>query len=440
VIACAEDLSQHIALPRGCEEGLARLLDELGIALESEDRRSTGEPLDYDFQGTLTQFQELAAKALLRHDIGVCVAPPGLGKTVLGTYLVARRGTNTLILVHRQPLLDQWRAQLSLFLGLEPGAIGQFGAGKHKANGKLDVAMIQSLVRKGQVTDCVAAYGQVIVDECHHVPAVSFERVLSEVKARYVVGLTATPERRDGHDPIIEMQLGPIRFAADAKREAGRREFDHRLIVRETCFELPPEAADSAIQALYAALADDQYRNQMIAEDVAQALQQGRSPLVLTERRDHLERLAAQLRDVARHLVVLHGGGGVRERRAIRDQLAAIPEGESRLLLATGRYAGEGFDDARLDTLFLAMPVSWKGTLVQYTGRLHRRHAGKRNVFIFDYVDRRVPVLARMFEKRLRGYRAIGYDMDEAPRACTAGRKRRSDGEDNPTRIYPKAQ
>lgn len=415
VIACAEDLVQHVALPRGCLGDLEELLRAHGVALNAEDQRQEGESLGADFVGELTAVQQEAAEALLRHDIGVFVAPPGVGKTVLGTYLAAKRGRSTLVLVHRQPLLDQWVAQLSMFLGIEEKEIGQIGSGKRKPNGRLDVAMIQSLVRQGRVDDLVETYGQVIVDECHHVPAVSFERVLSEVKARYVLGLTATPHRRDGHHPILEMQLGPVRFAVDPKGQAARRPFDHRLIVRETAFRLDGSRAEAGIQGIYAALAEDEVRNRLILDDILHALEEGRSPILLTERRDHLEYFAEQLRGFVRHLFVLQGGMTAKERREIGARLAAVPDREERLVLATGRYVGEGFDDRRLDTLVLAMPVSWKGTLVQYTGRLHRLHPRKSEVRIFDYVDREVPVLVRMFERRLRTYRAIGYVRGEAP-------------------------
>jgi len=415
VINCAQDLPQHVALPRGCRSELEGLLRGHGVGLDVEDQRAGGTTLDLRFQGTLTAVQEQAARALVAHDTGVFVAPPGVGKTVIGTYLVATRACSTLILVHRRPLLDQWLAQLAVFLGIEPKEIGQIGAGKRAPTGRLDVAMIQSLVRKDSVADLVADYGQVIVDECHHLPAVSFERVLSEVKARYVIGLTATPQRRDGHHPITHMQLGPVRFSVDAKTQAGRRPFEHRLLVRETAFRMSSSEETPGIQAIYAALARDGDRNELILNDVIRALEDGRSPILLTERKDHLEYFAARLERVARHLVVLQGGLGAKAHRAVQAQLAAIPSTEERLVLATGRYIGEGFDDARLDTLFLAMPVSWKGTLVQYTGRLHRLHPGKTEVRIFDYVDREVPMLLRMFEKRLRGYRAIGYARGEAP-------------------------
>jgi superfamily II DNA or RNA helicase len=254
--------------------------------------------------------------------------------------------------------------------------------------------MIQSLVHEGNVNDIVATYGHVIVDECHHIPAVSFERVLSEIKARYVVGLTATPHRRDGHHPILEMQFGPMRFSVDPKQHAAQRPFHHRLVERETPFRLNRAAAEMGIQEIYQALAVSEERNRLIIDDVVQALQDGCSPILLTERREHLEYFAAKLGSIAPNMIVLRGGMTPRERRELSTKLAGIPDHESRLVIATA--------------------ISWKGTLVQYTGRLHRLHSRKTEVRIFDYVDREVPVLVRMFEKRLRTYRSLGYAPGEA--------------------------
>jgi superfamily II DNA or RNA helicase len=415
VITCAEDLAHYISLPRGCVFETKQLLEEHGVALTTDDQRHAGAPLELKFNGELTAIQKEASRALLEHDTGVFVGPPGIGKTVLGTYLIAQRACSTLILVHRRPLLEQWVVQLAMFLDIDEKQIGRIGGGQRKPNGHLDVAMIQSLVRKGKVDDLVAGYGHVIVDECHHLPAASFERVLSEVKARYLIGLTATPQRRDGHDAITEMQLGPICFRVDAKTQAAWRPFNRTLIVRETDFQMLNDKPNIGIQEIYRALANDEDRNRKIVNDVISAIHEGRSPILLTERKDHLEYFAGQLCGFVRHLVVLQGGMTAKERHRSADQLASISDTAERLVLATGRYIGEGFDDGRLDTLFLAMPVSWKGTLIQYSGRLHRLHPAKTEVRIYDYVDREVPMLLRMFGKRLTTYRAIGYARGEAP-------------------------
>lgn len=412
VISCAEDLPLYVGIPRGCATQLEALLAEYESRIELEDRRVVGVPTTHRFRGELTAVQQQAVSALVAHDIGVFVAPPGSGKTVVGTFLVAQRECSALILVNRRPLLDQWIAQLALFLGIDPREVGQIGAGKSKPNGRLDVATIQALGRQGAIDAIVAEYGQVIVDECHHVPAVSFERVLSEVKARYVVGLTSTPERRDGHQPITEMQLGPVRFSVGPMSETGGAPFARRLIVRDTEFR-DLEDEKPSIQRLYARLAVDETRNQLILQDVFAALKEGRSPILLTERVDHLRYFASRLDSARAKIIVLRGGMGAKDRRRALDQLDVTSADERRIVLATGRYIGEGFDDARLDTLFLALPVSRKGTLIQYAGRLHRLHPGKAEVRIFDYVDGRVPMLRRMFEKRLRGYRAIGYARDD---------------------------
>ncbi len=413
VIGCAEDLDLHISLPRGCLSALESVLRERRVAFDLDDQRHAGEAQEWSFHGELTPLQRKAADALRPHDNGVFVAPPGVGKTVVAAHLIAQRNTSTLVLVHRRPLLDQWVAQLSLFLGIETSAIGRFGSGRKNPNGRLDVAMLQSLVRRGRVDDRVARYGQVIVDECHHVPAVSFERVLSEVKARHVLGLTATPHRRDGQDPILEMQLGPVRYAVDARGGAGERPFEQRLLVRETAFHANGWGEAGGIQRLYGALAADSARNDLILDDVIRAVDEGRSPILLTERTTQLDYFAERLPRAVRHVVVLRGGMTQKTQREVAARIAGIPNTEERVVLATGRYIGEGFDDVRLDTLFLAMPVSWKGTLVQYAGRLQRLHPGKREIRIYDYVDHDVPLLARMFQKRYRAYRALGYGREE---------------------------
>jgi superfamily II DNA or RNA helicase len=437
IVTCAEESERHLSLPRGCLPDLRELAAAHGIRVEVQDERFGGRPLDVRFQGTLAGEQPRAASALLAHDTGVLVAPPGTGKTVLAAHLIAERGVNTLVLVHRKPLVDQWVERLSAFLGLGRGDIGVVGGGKRKPTGRIDVAMIQSLLREGKVQDLVADYGHVIVDECHHVSASSFERVLSEVKARYVLGLTATPRRRDGHHPIVEMQLGPTRMVVDGRGQAATRGFEQKLFVRDTMFTAEWSRSEG-IQALYAKLAADEARNALIIDDTIAALESGRSPLLLTERRDHLEYLARRLRPAARHLVVLHGGMKPKDRREALAQLAEIPATEERAVIATGRYIGEGFDDPRLDTLVLAMPIAWRGTLVQYAGRLQRQHAGKIELRVYDYDDAKAPVLAKMFQKRLRGYRALGYEPTVDERAVRPPRELTIDYEEGAGRLPAK--
>jgi superfamily II DNA or RNA helicase len=283
------------------------------------------------------------------------------------------------------------------------------------SDGLLDIAIIQSTHDKAGVKDFVAEYGQVIVDECHHLFAFTFEQVMKQVKAKYVLGLTATPERKDGHHPIIYMQCGPVRYKLSARSMTAASPFEHEVIPRLTEFCLPPEQTDMTIQELYAALVDDNTRNEMIAGDLLRAVQDGNSPLLLTARTEHLKYFETAFAGKVENVFVLKGDMGKKQRRSIAEAIAAVPEDAPRVILATGSYIGEGFDDARLDTLFLAMPISWKGTLKQYVGRLHRLHDAKRVVRVYDYVDSNVPMLARMYARRLKGYSAIGYRIFNIP-------------------------
>jgi len=414
VICCAEEHPLHIGLPRGCLDEIQDLLGSLGIECILRDERHPGVPLGVTFQGALRPQQAVAAQALAGHDQGVLAATTAFGKTVVAAWLIARRGVSTLVLVHRQQLLEQWVERLASFLGLPARAIGRIGGGRNRPNGTLDVALIQSLVRKGVVDDRVGEYGHLVVDECHHLPASSFEQLVRRARARYVLGLSATVTRKDGHHPIVFMQCGPVRHRVRAREQAAERPFTHNVWVRPTAFR-PPAAGDPdrrvQFHDLYEALIADDRRNRLIVDDVVAAVREGRSPVVLTERTGHLEQLAERLSPIVRHLVVLRGGMGRKQLQDTRARLVAIPESEERVVLATGGYLGEGFDDARLDTLFLTLPVSWRGTIAQYAGRLHRLHDSKREVRIYDYADLNVPMLARMFDRRCKGYEAVGYTI-----------------------------
>jgi len=415
IISCCEEYPKHLALPRGCQEELIQVLGELKIETKLIDERAIGNPIELSFQGTLHPDQQRAADQLIKHDIGVLSASTAFGKTVIGDWLIAQRKVNTLVIVHRRQLMDQWVDSLQLFLGLEKKDIGQIGGGKHKVMGVVDVAMIQSLVNKGIVNDIVANYGHVIVDECHHISAASFEQVIRQAKARFITGLSATVTRQDGHHPIIFMQCGPIRYRVDDRQQAASQSFTHKVIIRRTGFTIPSTSNDSkqpGIQDIYAMLALDSVRNQLIVDDVIEAVHTGRSPVLLTERREHLAFFVDALEGKVKNIIVLSGGMGRKQRITLMSQLNNIPKGEERLIIATGRYLGEGFDDARLDTLFLALPIAWRGTVAQYAGRLHRNYDLKSEVFIYDYVDEQVPVLAGMFRKRKNAYKAIGYKVE----------------------------
>ena len=295
--------------------------------------------------------------------------------------------------------------------------IGIVGGGKKKPTGKIDIATIQSLCKKGIVDDIVGDYGMVIVDECHHLSAVSFELVAKQCKARYFLGLSATLTRKDGHHPIIFMQCGPIRYQVNDLKEAAKRPFTHKVIIRHTNIELDKNE-DITINDIYDLLSNDQNRNMQIVDDVIYAIKAKRSPVVITERKDHLDFFENYFQDKIKNVFVLKGGMRRKQRQEIYYKLQSLPDKEERLILTTGRYLGEGFDDARLDTLFLTLPVSWKGTLAQYAGRLHRLHDNKTEVLIYDYVDSNIAIPARMFKKRCPGYKAIGYEIEypEQPR------------------------
>lgn len=409
VISCGESFPEHIGLPRGCLEEVVDLFGKNGVKPEIQDERNTGQTIDLPFSIELRSDQQDAVKQLLNFDEGILCAPTAFGKTVVAACLIAKRGVNTLVLVHRRQLMDQWRERLGSFLSLARDEIGQFGGGKNKRTGIVDVAVIQSLHRKGAVQDFVADYGHVIVDECHHLSAFTFESVLRQIKAKYVLGLTATPTRKDGHHPIIYMQCGPIRYFLSPKKAAKASPLEHKAITRFTDFAWTGSGNEASIHDIYSALVADAKRNDMIVEDVRRALLDGRSPLLLTSRTEHLGYLEERLRELCQHVFTLKGGMGTKQRKQVAESLLVLAPQEPRLILATGSYLGEGFDDARLDTLFLTMPISWRGTLQQYVGRLHRLHENKKEVLVYDYADVLVPMLDRMYKKRLAGYSALGY-------------------------------
>lgn len=419
IIATHEETEKYVSLPRGLEKQLKDILNNVNII----DQTNPGIKIDVQFNGTLREEQEAAIAPFLTNNLGVLSATTAFGKTVIGAKLIAERKTNTLILVHRTQLLQQWKERLSEFLTInevpleeltptgrkkKKEIIGQIGGGKTNRSGIVDIAVMQSLASEDEVKDFVKEYGMVIVDECHHVSAFSFEKILKSIQAKYVYGLTATPTRQDGQHPIIFMQCGEILHRVNAKKQAEKRSFDHIVIPRFTQFR--PTRSGLNITGNYREIMKDTFRNQIIVSDIMDNIEVGRNPIILTERTEHVYLIEQQLKlHEVNNIFTLIGGRSAKESREILEKLNTIPKDENVVVIATGKYVGEGFDFPRLDTLFLAMPISWKGIVHQYVGRLHRDFAGKTEVRVYDYVDIHVPMLEKMYQKRLKSYATVGY-------------------------------
>lgn len=324
IINCSEDFAQYLAVPRGCYDAVVQLLQSQDVAMEVVDERNPGTTIDMSFQAELRDEQKQAVHELLQHDTGILSATTAFGKTVVGAAMIAARGVNTLILVHRTQLMEQWKEQLSVFLNIPMKEIGLICGGKTKRTGRIDVAMLQSIHAKGEIKDFIADYGQIVVDECHHISAFSFEQVLKQAKAKYILGLTATLTRKDGHHPIVLMQCGPIRYQVDAKSQAKTRPFHHVVIPRYTNFNLPETGPHVPIHELYDKLFDDELRNQLIFDDLLKALDQGRSPILLTDRTSHLEYFESKLQGFAKNVIVLRGGMGKKQWKTIQERIRSI--------------------------------------------------------------------------------------------------------------------
>ena len=405
-------------------------LERFGIDIRLIDKTYRGKRIDVEFNGQLRDEQSLALKSLLQHNSGILSGTTAFGKTIVAIKLIAEKKMNTLILVDKVSLLSQWKEKLSEFLVVkEPlpkqphtavkkrgrkkkiSVIGQLGGGKSTLGGIVDIAVMQSLSRQGEVKECVKNYGMIIADECHHASAFTYEQILKTTNAKYIYGLTATPTRKDGHHPILFMHCGPIRYRDDPKKQAESRPFDHYIVPRFTSLRVPLDSDEKelSIQELYTEIMDNDFRNQQIIDDVLNNYHQGRNCIVLSLRTAHVELLTKKLEQEVPNVVTLMGGMGRKTTQERFQRLAHIPAHENLIVVATGHFIGEGFDEPRLDTLFLAMPISWKGTLHQYAGRLHRLFKTKKEVRIYDYVDIQVRMLERMYQKRLNGYASMGY-------------------------------
>jgi len=419
LIRCYEEDLTHLHLPRGLLSQVEDAVANAGSRLVTDDRRPTHTHLPLEFHGELTPLQANAAVAMLAHDDGVLVAPPGTGKTVIACALIAERKLPTLILAHSKPLLEQWRVQLTTLLALSSKQIGQKGGGRRKLCRIVDLAMIQSLKAIDDLDAFFGGYGLIVIDECHHLPAFSFESAVRHAPARHFLGLTATPYRRDGLQEIVTMQRGAIRHRI-ASSESPAGEINLELIVRETGLAFA-DTTEEPIHEVFRLLVEDEQRSTLVCDDVLAALTEGRRCLVLSQWNQHCHALAERLQSRGISPLMLEGGLGKRARAALLDQIENTPPDEPLVVIATGQYLGEGFDCPQLDTLFLAFPISFKGRLVQYSGRLMRAHEGKATVRVYDYADVRVPVLRAMHARRLTTYKTLGFTRaHQTPKAAAA--------------------
>lgn len=411
IISCFEEGDTYLVLPRGCMDKIKEICKASKVKLILKDKREKGTPTDYKFIGTLDKKQEKAMNQLLLHDIGVLSAATGFGKTVISAKIISELKTNVLIIVNRNNLLEQWKEKLSYFLGISKKEIGQIGGGKENLNGKLDIASFQSLYKRENLDELVKNYGLVIVDECHHVAAFSFERVLKSMRAKHVYGLTATPTRKDGWHKIIYMQCGDIRCRVNNKDSKSSK----KVIVRKTNYRYAPleEMETISFSEILNDMSHNELRNSIILQDVKQSVADGRIPIVLTERLEHLNILKQKLEELHVPVVIYKGNMGKKKTKEMQEIIQnADKNQQARIILATSSSIGEGFDDSRLVTLFLTMPVSWKGRIIQYVGRLHRNHKDKEELIVYDYLDN-MRILERMYYKRIKGYKALGYEIEE---------------------------
>ena len=384
------------------------LVEQAGSRIELTDNRPDHAPIELAASTPLRPHQKAALEAVVDHDLAVIVAPPGSGKTVTACAVIAHHRQPTLILVDRKPLLAQWHDRLGEHLGLTDDQIGVIGGGKDEPTGMVDVAMIQSLARRDRPDEVFARYGLVVVDECHHLPAVSFETCVRTAPTKRWLGLTATPYRRDGLEGIIALQCGPTRHETRPGDITDTALVQRHLVVHPTNFVLDDD--DAPIQTVFSALADDARRTNQICTDVAAAASTGRTCLVLTQRTSHIDAICKTLERDGLTAHVLKGGLGKKAIAAVHQAMAAPAGDTGTVVVATGSYLGEGFDWPQLDTLFLAFPIAFKGRVVQYVGRLLRTHGTKHDVELHDYLDHHVGVLARMHTKRLGAYKTLGFD------------------------------
>ena len=428
IIYLGSDEDGYIHIPCGLSDSLLEKCDQAGISYSIDDQRVQSKSLSITFNGELHDEQQRAVDALLCHDNGVLSAATAFGKTVVCTYIIAQRRQPTLILLESSSLIEQWQNALERFLVIDEELpsystptgrvkrrkthIGWLQGQHDSLSGIVDIAMVGSLCKKGNFHPLLQEYGMVIVDECHHAATDTMASVLQHVKSRYVYGVTATPIRGDGLEKINHMLMGPIRFQYTSKQRAQDQGIRHLVYPRFTRTVNPYRYGEKTHpNDAYELLRNNDVRDQQIISDIIQCIADGRTPVVLTKYTEHAERLYDRLRDAADHVFLYIGTVKKKQQKQLRAELLTVGPEESLILIATGQLVGEGFDFPRLDTLFLATPVAWKGVVEQYAGRLNRDYEGKQDVIIYDYVDSHIPMFDNMYGKRLKAYKQIGYEV-----------------------------
>ncbi len=412
ILNCFNEYGKFLVLPRGLLQEVCSLFEGNKVKVNIQDKRVLGINIDVVFKGILYDYQQNAIETILKHYNGILWASTAFGKTVVAINIIATRKVNTLISVNSIQLLEQWEAKLKIFLEISKDSIGRLGGGKKKTSNIIDIATMQTLNKNNDLDEILNNYGQIIIDECHHIAAFTFEKVMKVAKIKYVLGLTATPYRKDKYDKIITMQCGPIVHKAASKIE-NEKKIAHMLIPRNNEIQSDKDISKLKLAELYDEIMNDTSRNELIINDVITSFKLGSTPLILTERVEHLNILSNMLSAYTDKIVVLKGGMRNKQRNFALDMIKSFSNGEQFIILATGKYIGEGFDESRLDTLFLTMPISWKGLLEQYAGRLQRMYEGKNVVKIYDYIDKNVPMLVKMYNKRLKGYENLDYNIEE---------------------------
>ncbi|TDW16471.1 superfamily II DNA or RNA helicase [Breznakia blatticola] len=411
IISCFDVRNGYLCLPRGCFDILKEFMQTQEIEFNIEDKRFVGNKINTKFVGNLRDNQEKGVHVLTKHNYGVLVAATGYGKTIVGIYLIAKYNVNTLILVHNNEIMKRWQKEIPMFLKVdnEPATVGSMGFGKNTLNGVIDIVSIKSITTDEEKLKLIKNYGMVLIDECHHFAAQSFLEVISTLNAKRIYGFTATPKRQDQQEKKYFFQLGPIRYEYTAKERAISLGMTYSVFPRFTRYVSVDKGNNPSVEVVE--IVKDAERNNLIIKDIIRSIEAGRTPFVLTKIKEHAEYIVSQLKGMYKNVYYLRGGYKSKEQIQQLEEMYEINPSEPLVLVAIASAAGEGFDLKRLDTLFMTVPFAWEGSVAQYVGRLHREYENKQDLIIYDYVDLYVPMLERMYAKRLRTYKKLGYSV-----------------------------